>query len=170
MARVSPLVIAAVLDISSKDTINFTSFLDMIGWSEGTADAKATRDCGYDILVGGKRFDSYLDHPNIVVQLPNLNIASTAAGRYQILYRYWKVYKQTLKLPDFGPVSQDIVALQLIKECKAVTPILNGHLANAVNLCSSRWASLPGNGYGQHVQSLEDLSAHFSAAGGRVFS
>lgn len=170
MARILPSQIASFLAISSKDTINITSFLDMIAWSEGTADAPQTRDCGYDILVGGARFASYADHPNIVVQLPNLNIASTAAGRYQILSRYWIVYKKQLHLPDFSPVSQDWVALQLIRECKAVTPLISGQLNEAIKRCSSRWASLPGNEYGQHMHRLEDLAAHFSAAGGRIYS
>ena len=58
----------------------------------------------------------YADHPRVLVDLPKLKIQSTAAGRYQLLRRYYDAYKKTLGLKDFSPLSQDLIALQQIRE------------------------------------------------------
>ncbi len=115
----------------------------------------------------GGFFTDYSDHPNKLIQLrPGLK--STAAGRYQQLYKYWPTYKKQLKLPDFGPVSQDKLAIQLIRECKAYQDILNGNIATAIKKCSSRWASFPGAGYGQPEHSIEALLDQFGKLGGVI--
>ena len=44
---------------------------------------------GYDVLVGGQMYTGYADHPRVLVDLPRLGIQSTAAGRYQLLRRYF---------------------------------------------------------------------------------
>src|SRR5579862_2838471 len=98
-------------------TPNEKAFLDMISFSEGTY---GKGDNGYNVLVGGSFFDGYDDHPRISVYLPSLNIHSTAAGRYQILERYFDAYKARLGLADFSPASQDAIALQMISECGAL--------------------------------------------------
>ncbi|WP_416268600.1 hypothetical protein SD235_00060 [Burkholderia cepacia] len=95
---------------------NRTAFLDMIAWSEGTSCIPESDD-GYRVLVGAtpdkpQTFSSYATHPDIL----NSRFNSTAAGRYQLLYRYWLAYRQQLKLPDFSPLSQDRIALQQIRE------------------------------------------------------
>lgn len=126
----------------------------MIAFSEGTYGRGD--DDGYNVLVGGKLFHGYEDHPNIVVDLGR-GLKSTAAGRYQILYRYWRAYKDQLDLPDFSPQSQDRVALQLIRECHAMDYIEKGLIKEAIHLCKSRWASLPGSGYSQHENKLDVL-------------
>lgn len=133
---------------------NVSAFLDMISFSEGTA--RYGKDDGYNVLVGGKLFTSYADHPDIVVDLGH-GLKSTAAGRYQVLYRYWRVYKDQLDLPDFSPESQDRVALQLIRECHAMDYVEKGLIKEAIHLCKSRWASLPGAGYSQHENKLDVL-------------
>lgn len=79
-----------------------------------------TNDCGYDVLVGGGLFRGYADHPRMVVDLPALKIKSTAAGRYQLLRRYYDFYKKTLGLKDFPPLSQDLIALQQFRERRAL--------------------------------------------------
>ena len=96
---------------------------------------------------------SYAEHPNVLVRAVN----STAAGRYQILNRYAIAYKKSLKLPDFGPESQDKIAIQLIRECKALDDVEQGRIETALNKCRSRWASLPGAGYGQNENELSKL-------------
>jgi len=74
---------------------NMRAFLDMIAYSEGTDKAgQPTKDRGYDVLVGGGLFAGYADHPRKAIKLPRLGISSTAAGRYQILARYYDVYKK----------------------------------------------------------------------------
>lgn len=136
------------------------AFLDMLAFSEGTDDGRqTTHNRGYDVIVGGSLFTDYSDHPRKLVSLPRLGVSSTAAGRYQILSRYFDVYKMQLGLPDFSPASQDKIAIQLIKECKALADIDAGHIEDAIRKCRSRWASLPGAGYGQKEHKLEKLLA-----------
>lgn len=146
---------------------NITAYLDTIAFSEGTDNGvQKTKDRGYDVIVGGTQFSSYLDHPRRSVYLPNLNISSTAAGRYQILARFYDAYKKQLSLPDFSPASQDKIALQLIKECKALDDVIAGRIPEALKKCKSRWASLPGAGYGQHEHKLETLIEVYKRKGG----
>ena len=148
---------------------NMNAFFTMLGYSEGTDNGRQpTRNKGYDVIVGGSLMTSYADHPRKLVDLPKLGIKSTAAGRYQILSKYYDAYKKQLRLPDFSPASQDAIALQLIRECKAVNDIEAGRIADAIHKCRSRWASLPGAGYGQHEQKLDKLIAVYKAAGGTV--
>lgn len=143
------------------------AFLDMIAFSEGTDNGKQkTLDHGYDVLVGGGLFSGYIDHPRRLVDLPKLGIKSTAAGRYQVLAKYYDHYRKQLGLSNFGPINQDRIALQLIRECKAIDDIKSGNIAAAIAKCSSRWASLPGAGYGQHEHKPATLLAAFRAAGG----
>lgn len=146
---------------------NVLAFLDLLAWSEGTDNGRQpTRDRGYDVVVGGELFEGYADHPRRLVPLPKLGIKSTAAGRYQILSRYFDHYKRTLGLPDFGPESQDRIALQLIRECRALDDIKAGRIEQAIHKCRSRWASLPGAGYNQHEHAIGPLLAAYSQAGG----
>ncbi|WP_429169392.1 glycoside hydrolase family 24 protein [Aeromonas hydrophila] len=138
-------------------------FLDLIAWSEGTI---GRGDDGYNKIVNpGKFFTDYTDHPNQLIKVrPNLD--STAAGRYQQIYKYWPAYKKQLNLPDFGPESQDRLAIQLIKECNAYRDILDGKIATAIKKCASRWASFPGAGYKQPEHTVEALLAQFAKLGG----
>lgn len=143
---------------------NMQAFLDTLAYSEGTDNGRQpTKDRGYDVIVGGELFGGYKDHPRKLVYLPKLGIKSTAAGRYQILARFYDAYKKLLKLPDFSPASQDKIAIQLIKECKALGDIEAGRIGDALIKCRSRWASLPGAGYGQHEHEAETLAAYFNA-------
>lgn len=134
------------------------AFFKLIAFSEGTDNGRqATKDRGYDVIVGGALFASYADHPRVLVPLPRLKIKSTAAGRYQIKRDIFDFYKKELKLKDFSPASQDAIAWRLIGECKAQADVLAGRIEVAVDKCRSRWASLPGAGYGQHEHKMETL-------------
>jgi muramidase (phage lysozyme) len=149
---------------------NVLAFLDMIAWSElGTGLLTPATDDGYKVCVGSTPakpilFTSYAEHPRI--RSSELN--SDAAGRYQFMGRYWDAYRRQLNLPDFGPISQDRWAIQLLRECKAVAQIQAGHLAAAVQLCASRWASLPGANYNQHENTIASLQRSYLDAGGQV--
>lgn len=151
---------------------NLLAFLDMLAWSEGTSTSKYTMDDGYDVVVGGidspNRFTSYADHPGVLVTVNRKGLKSTAAGRYQLLHRYWKVYRRQLGLPDFSPASQDAVAIQQLRETKALPFIISGQIEKAIDRCCPIWASLPGAGYGQREHKLDDLIAHYIAAGGAL--
>lgn len=148
---------------------NVVAFLDMIAFSEGTDNGRQrTNDHGYDVLVGGGLFSGYADHPRQLVALPKLGIKSTAAGRYQLLSRYYDAYKKSLGLKDFSPLSQDLIAIQQIRERKALQLIQAGQFEQAVRQVRNIWASLPGAGYGQHEHKLDNLLAAYRKAGGTV--
>lgn len=148
---------------------NVVAFLDMIAASEiGTPLLKASDD-GYNVLVGATPanpllFASYATHPNIL----NAALNSTAAGRYQLLHHWYVAYAQLLHLADFSPVSQDLIAIQQIRERKAIPLILAGQIGAAISACSNIWASLPGNDYGQHQNAVSMLTAAYQGAGGMV--
>lgn len=146
---------------------NVLAFLDMIAWSEIGPKLLAASDDGYNVVVGGTLFTGYGDHPRKLVQL-RPGLASTAAGRYQLLARYYDAYRKQLGLSNFGPINQDRIAIQQIKERKALSLIQDGKFAAAVTACSNIWASLPGNTYGQHQNDLAKLLAAYKAAGGTV--
>jgi muramidase (phage lysozyme) len=159
----------AVISAKEAGGINVLAFLDMLAWSEGTDNGRQpTLDQGYDVLVGGGLFRGYADHPRQLISLPRLGIKSSAAGRYQLLSRYWTAYRKQLDLKDFSPINQDRVALQQIKERRALPDIQAGRIAEAVAKCRNIWASLPGAGYGQHEHKLDDLLSHYIAAGGAL--
>lgn len=134
-------------------------FLDLIAFSEGTSTVKKSDD-GYDVLFGGKLFTGYADHPRKLITLPigGRPVSSTAAGRYQLLSRYWDAYRNSLGLNGgFTPENQDRVAIQQIRERRALDDIKSGRIAEAIAKCSNIWASFPGNNYGQNPHKLEKL-------------
>lgn len=148
---------------------NVCAFLDMIAFSEGTDNGRQrTNNHGYDVLVGGGLFTGFADHPRKLLALPSLGIKSTAAGRYQLLSRYFDAYKKSLGLKDFSPLSQDLIAIQQIRERKALQLIQAGQFEQAVRQVRNIWASLPGAGYGQHEHKLDNLLAAYRKAGGTV--
>lgn len=153
---------------ASKQSANLAAFLDMLAFSEGTSNSPTTKDDGYDQVVGRTRFTSYAAHPNILVPLPKLKISSTAAGRYQLLHRYWVAYRKLLGLKDFSPANQDAIAIQQIRERRALPDIAAGRFDAAVAKCKNIWASLPGAGYGQHEHGLEKLRAYYVTKGGKL--
>ena len=149
---------------------NLNAFLTMIAESEGTEHIGNNR--GYDVIVGSTQLrphlmTDYKDHPKIVVDLGH-GLKSSAAGRYQILSRYYSYYKNLLQLPDFSPESQDKIAIQLIKECKAIALINDGNIPGAIKACNHIWASLTGAGYGQHEHDLDTLTDFYVDAGGTL--
>lgn len=159
----------ARIDAGTAGGQNRLAFLDMIAASEIGAALLAESDDGYNVLVGSTPakpllFKGYADHPNVL----NAALHSTAAGRYQILYRWWRIYKAQMFLRDFSPISQDRYALQQLREHGALPYIDAGKFELAVAKVSNVWASLPGAGYGQHENQLEHLQAAYEAAGGTV--
>ena len=153
---------------------NLKAYLDLLAHSELGVGLLKVSENGYNVIVGSTPtkpllFSSYADHPRKLIDLGK-GLKSTAAGRYQILSRYFDVYKKQLGLTDFGHDAQDRIAIQLIRECKALNAIESGHISEAMKLTNSRWASLPGSPYGQHTNSEKDLLAAFTAAGGKLAS
>lgn len=136
----------------------------MIAVSEGT---KGHGDDGYNVIVGGELFHDYSTHPRKLVWI-RPGLASTAAGRYQLLSKYYDAYSKQLGLKDFSPVSQDAIAIQQIKERHALDYIEKGYISVAIDKVKNIWASLPGAGYGQHENSLDKLLTAYKTAGGFV--
>lgn len=158
---------------------NRKAFLDMIAHSEGTSTSPATRNNGYDVIVTGtdgkpEVFADYGNHPFAGGRKSKVinrrGLTSNASGRYQFMLKDWAHYKLTLRLPDFSPASQDLWALQLIRERGALKLIDAGQFVAAVKRCSNLWASLPGAGYGQPEHSIGRLQAAYVAAGGTVLA
>jgi muramidase (phage lysozyme) len=156
---------------------NLQAFFDMIAFSEGTCTSAATKCDGYDIIVTGvdgkpEIFTDFSAHPFASGRkskvINSKGLTSNASGRYQFMLQYWEHYRQQLSLPDFGPASQDKWARQLIGECRALTLIEAGYFVQAVTACRSRWASLPGAGYGQHENQMAGLQQAYLNAGGRL--
>ena len=147
------------------------AYLDTIAWCEGTSTSKYTKNNGYDIIVDGldspKRFDDYSKHPEILVHV-NGKLYSTAAGRYQLLKKYWIAYSKLLKLPDFSPASQDAIAIQQIRERRALDLINSGKIEAAVKATNNIWASLPGSPYGQRTRTMQEFIAKFKECGGTI--
>ena len=140
------------------------AYLALAAWSEGTSTSPATKNDGYDVIVTGidgkpEIFQSYADHPfafgrpaKIIREAPG-ELRSTAAGRYQILLKWWRAYKAMLNLPDFTPQSQDAVAIRQLKERGAIDLILQDKIPEAIAESSHIWASFPGTysqGNGPH--------------------
>ncbi|AOY90399.1 glycoside hydrolase [Cupriavidus sp. USMAA2-4] len=152
------------------DTPNIRPFLDMIAVAELGRALIAKSDNGYNVLVGStpaapKLFRSYADHPRQLV-LIRAGLSSTAAGRYQVLARWYDIYRRQLGLTDFGPVAQDRIAVQQIRERLALQLITAGRFDEAVSRVRNIWASLPGAGYGQNEHSLDYLRGIYLQAGG----
>ncbi len=156
----------ARIDLSAQGEAgdNVCAFLDMLAFAEGTI--LYGGDDGYNVLVGGKTFDSYEKHPKVYVPLTRYKVTSSAAGRYQFLWKTWQALALKLDLPDFGPVSQDRAAIELIRERKALKDVRDGNIILSIQKCRPIWASLPGAGYGQREHKLADLLREYSKAGG----
>lgn len=150
-------------------TPNERAFLDTIAWSEGTDNGiQVTRNKGYDVVVGGDLIMTrYVDHPRAMRRL-TVNLSSTAAGRYQILAKYYDAYKHKLGLKDFSPSSQDAIAMQMIKEQKALADVNKGNFDEAVKKCANIWASFPGAGYKQREHKMDTLRAIYVKRGGSL--
>jgi len=154
---------------------NRKAFLDMLAVSEGTSTSPATMDNGYDVIVTGidgkpEIFTEYSDHPfnkgRKSKVINSKGLTSNASGRYQHMLKDWAHYRNQLALPDFGPESQDLWAIQLIRERGALPLIDIGNFDLAVARVRNLWASLPGAGYGQHENKIDKLRAAYLAAGG----
>ncbi|MDW8420131.1 MAG: glycoside hydrolase family 104 protein [Chitinophagales bacterium] len=141
---------------------NVQAFLRVIRYAEGTAGAN-----GYRTMFTGKLFNNgYADHPRQTNCAGRL--CSTAAGAYQFLSTTWDYLRLRLKLKDFSPLSQDMAAVELIREKKALDDIIAGRFESAIGKLNKTWASLPGSPYGQPVKTMAELKTQFKNYGGNT--
>jgi muramidase (phage lysozyme) len=144
--------------------VNLAAFLDMLAWAEGTSTHPKTQNDGYDIIVNpGGTFMDYSKHPMVTVQI-HAGLRSNAAGRYQLMGRYFNHYKNLLHLSGFFPDDQDRIAIQQIKEFHGLLPIFAGDITAAIARVRTLWASLPGAGYGQGERALAKCLKVYEAA------
>lgn len=145
---------------------NLAAFLATIRKCEGTAGEN-----GYITCFGGGLFDDFSQHPNRRIafnQTDGQRNFSTAAGAYQIIYPTWLRLQAKLGLPDFSPDSQDAAAVQLIADCGALAAVEAGDFQQAIDRCSTCWASLPSSKYPQPKRTIAYAMQAFTDAGGVV--
>ena len=156
---------------------NQKAFLTMLAISEGTENHPMTKNHGFDVIVTGadgkpEIFTDFSDHPfnkgRKSKVINSKGLTSNASGRYQFMLKDWHHYRDLLKLPDFGPESQDKWALQLIRERRALDDVTSGRFTAAVIKVRNLWASLPGANYGQHENKIDSLAAAYVKAGGTL--
>ena len=126
--------------------------LDTIAWAEGGR---------YNNVYGGGAF-SGSEHPNRLVTAGGYS--STAAGRYQFLFRTWAGIKAKLGLPDFSPASQDIAALELISQRGQLNKLLAGDFEGMLRGLGCAWAALPYATCGQKMRPLSTTMNYYNSA------
>lgn len=127
------------------------AFLDMTAWAEGGT---------YNKLYGGGTFTGN-QHPNRLINAGGYK--STAAGRYQFLYRTWIGIKNKLGLADFSPKNQDIACLELVRQRGELNNVINGNLLATLKGLGCAWASFPFSGCGQKEKSLSSITNYYNA-------
>jgi muramidase (phage lysozyme) len=154
---------------------NVRAFLMAIRHSEGTSGPN-----GYRTVFGGGLFTDMSDHPVTTGEWKGAKLSdahclgagyspgciTTAAGAYQFIRPTWRNLKVLLQLPDFSPESQDIAAVELIRQKGALDDVINGNIIAALNKTKSVWASLPGATYGQPTASLNSWLNVYNNSGG----
>src|SRR3989344_2613257 len=161
------------------------ALLDTIAWAEGTREK-------YNIMFGGQPFTTYAGHPVETGEMPLKGFpwsggTSTAAGRYQFLYRTYNTLKEKgLFQTGFNAGEQDKAGLYLVETTRhlsseqLVAAINSNNLVPVWDKLAPEWASLPcdttnvvinGKTYcttkgksfypGQTARSYEDLKNRF---------
>jgi len=158
-------------------SVNLTAFLHTLARCEGTDTPE-----GYRAFFGyHPRYNPSAVfiappwvHPNKrtpFTQTDGLPNYTTAAGRYQMLYRTATRLRAKLNIVAedwFAPSYQDVMAMELISECKAMSDVKNGNIPTALLKCAPVWASLPGSVYKQPKRDLDFAIAAFTDSGGRL--
>lgn len=137
---------------------NIRKALDTISWAEGTSGPD-----GYRTMFGGGTFDvsGGWRHPDRVIH--GNGYSSAAAGKYQFMPDTWNAAAGRLGLKDFSPASQDMAALDLIRNRGVDLGGIaqNGLTAGDVDRLAPEWASLPTKSgksfYGQPVKGIKEL-------------
>lgn len=142
-------------------------WLNLISYAEGTWNPKSGPQ--YNMMFTGKRFNDLRRHPDIVNKSPGY--ASSAAGAYQFVTPTWRGVSQQEGLKDFGPRSQDLGALRLIRQ-RGVDPARDPITPQTIAKLAPEWASLPTlqgrSFYGQPVKSYGTLVNFLKQQGGFV--
>lgn len=146
--------------------------LDTIAKCEGTGDCYNALFGYHPVWHPERIFDNgYLRHPNIkfpFTQTDGTLNYSTAAGRYQFIFRTWTMVAERIGAPDFSPAWQDEGALSQIEFLGALDDVDAGRLQDAIDKLSGEWASLPASHYPQPKRDYAFTSAAFLQFGGTL--
>lgn len=107
-----------------------------------------------DILNGGKRFESYAQHPTT-------HPDGKAAGAYQFKLGTWTEVAEQLGLRDFMPASQEQGAVHLLTERRpnglkeklpsAIDRLQQGDIEGAIFTAGKRWGAFPKDASGASI-------------------
>lgn len=148
------------------------ALLGVLRHAEGTAKYKDP----YKTLFGGGQISDVSRHPDRVIRTPGFERGSSAAGAYQFLTPTWNQQAQKLGLRSFGPLEQDIAALDLARNRLRNLGGLSylkekGLTREALAAMAPEWASLPTMAgqsyYGQPVKSAAELQKVYQQYYGR---
>lgn len=152
-----------------RNTPEGQALLATIRMAEGT---ERNGPDSYRVMFGGGLAPNLSQHPDKVIR--RNGYASSAAGAYQFLTPTWQGQARKLGLQGFGPVEQDIAALDLARQralraglgglselqTKGFTPQFAAALA-------PEWASFPTmegrSYYGQPVKGFDKLNQTYQA-------
>jgi muramidase (phage lysozyme) len=141
-----------------RQTPEAQGLLRMLRFAEGTE--RGGPD-SYRVMFGGSLAPDLQHHPDKVMKG-----RSTAAGAYQFLTPTWQQQQKKLSLGSFGPVEQDIAALDLARQRTLGLGGLSylqkqGLTPEFVAALAPEWASLPTKAgksfYGQPVKAFSEL-------------
>jgi muramidase (phage lysozyme) len=119
---------------------NVKAFLDTLAQVEG-GDYHAK--FGYGWAPGWKTgkwtFSDESTHPGA-----GYGGSTTASGRYQVTKATWaELSVKAMGLSDFTPGTQDLIAVELLRNVNAIEPLISGDLKVAVGKASKKWEALP---------------------------
>ena len=143
---------------------NVRKVLDVIAQAEGTT--------GYDTAFGGGKIESLADHPRQLydfTQTDGKKNKTSAAGRYQFIQGTWDDVAGKLGLTDFGPESQDIAAIELLRRNNALDAAAMGDFDTALQRSGTTWASLPSSPYAQPKRSQGFIANALDKAAAAIF-
>lgn len=144
---------------------NAQKFLRTVAQAEGTYKDASTDP--YGVAFGGGSFDYTKGHPGTLrdfTQTDGTKNKTSAHGAYQFLKPTWDGLQRDLGLPDFGPRSQDLAALELVRRAGALDDVLAGNFDKAIAKTGKTWASLPSSPYAQPRRSAGFVEKALNAA------
>lgn len=147
---------------------NVKAFISAISEAEGG---------DYDLMYGGVkgkkkdkwRITDFSTHPG-----PGIDGKTTAAGRYQINKANWQENGiKKMGLTDFTPETQDLIAVESLRQVHAVDDVIAGDIPTAVKKASATWSALPrgpglANSSGQPYMEYSEFVTAYKNNGGIV--
>lgn len=152
---------------------NIWACLQMLSKSEGTNGDYSKMVYGvvtssplYPSLVGKRnvKIPNLNRFPQILVKVNSAGLSSSAAGKYQILRKTYNGLSIALGLTDFSENTQNLMAVELIRQRGGIPFLLKGDIKGALDKIKGEWASIAGAGYGQGENSIATLTKYFNDA------